>query len=65
MGFLDLLKNIVSGNNSGTRTVGIINGYGKNKMDGSHDHRTNKGADQTPAQKEGHKMAQETKTRRG
>lgn len=27
--------------------------YGKNKTDGSHDHRTNRGKDRTPAQKEG------------
>ena len=28
---------------------------GKQKQDGSHDHRTNKGKDRTPAQKEGDK----------
>lgn len=27
--------------------------YGGQKKDGSHDHRTNKGADRTPAQKAG------------
>ena len=27
-------------------------GYGKQKADGSHDHRTNKGKDRTPAQKD-------------
>lgn len=27
--------------------------YGKNKADGSHDHRFNTGADRTPAQKKG------------
>lgn len=34
------------------KTNGIID-YGKNKSDGSHDHRENKGNDRTPAQKEG------------
>ena len=29
--------------------------YGKNKQDGSHDHRGNRGGDRTPAQKEGDK----------
>jgi hypothetical protein len=29
--------------------------YGGTKDDGSHDHRTNKGKDRTPAQKEGDK----------
>ena len=28
-------------------------GYGGNKLDGSHDHRTNSGLDRTPAQKKG------------
>ena len=27
--------------------------YGRNKPDGGHDHRTNKGKDRTPAQKKG------------
>lgn len=27
--------------------------YGRNKIDGSHDHRTNRGNDRTPAQREG------------
>ena len=30
--------------------------YGKNKTDGSHDHRSNRGGDRTPAQKEGDKQ---------
>lgn len=33
---------------------GVISG-GKQKKDGSHDHRTNMGKDRTPAQKEGDK----------
>ena len=33
---------------------GVIN-YGNEKNDGSHDHRTNKGNDRTPSQKEGDK----------
>ena len=28
-------------------------GYGKNRLDGGHDHRTNRGNDRTPAQKQG------------
>lgn len=35
-----------------TLTRGIMN-YGGHKADGSHDHRANKGADRTPAQKRG------------
>lgn len=33
---------------------GAIN-YGKNTSTGDHDHRTNKGGDRTPAQKDGDK----------
>lgn len=29
--------------------------YGKQKNDGNHDHRTNKGEDRTPSQKKGDK----------
>lgn len=36
------------------QSSGVI-GYGKNKSNGGHDHRTNKGEDRTPAQKEGDK----------
>lgn len=32
--------------------LGIIP-YGRNKKDGSHDHRTNRGGDRTAAQREG------------
>ncbi|MGI8464790.1 hypothetical protein [Pectobacterium punjabense] len=44
-------------NNSGSTTQGIIPG-GKQKKDGSHDHRTNTGNDRTPAQKDGDKKRQ-------
>ncbi len=37
--------------------VGAIPG-GKQKQDGSHDHRTNTGNDRTPSQKEGDKKRQ-------
>lgn len=37
--------------------VGFIPG-GKQKKDGSHDHRTNTGGDRTPAQKDGDKKKQ-------
>ncbi len=33
---------------------GFVKG-GQNKKDGDHDHRSNKGGDRTPAQKEGDK----------
>lgn len=32
--------------------MGVIP-YGRNKKDGSHDHRTNRGSDRTAAQREG------------
>ena len=38
--------------NGGDQRRGVID-YGKQKSDGSHDHRTNSGKDRTPAQKEG------------
>jgi len=31
-------------------------GYGSAKKDGSHDHRSNRGADRTPAQKSGDRL---------
>jgi hypothetical protein len=36
----------------GGHTTGAVQ-YGKNKQDGSHDHRGNRGNDRTPAQKQG------------
>ncbi len=35
--------------------------YGKNKADGTHDHRTNKGNDRTPAQKKADKRRTKNK----
>lgn len=35
-----------------SESIGVIN-YGRQKKDGSHDHRTNKGEDRTPSQKNG------------
>lgn len=53
MGFLDSLLNVVNNtSNSNSVTHGVIEG-GKQKGDGSHDHRTNRGGDRTPAQKKG------------
>lgn len=49
MGFLNFL-----GGKSGGLLTGVI-GYGQTKKDGSHDHRTNRGNDRTPAQKQGDK----------
>ncbi|TPQ45459.1 hypothetical protein C2U71_12435 [Burkholderia ubonensis] len=43
---------VAKGNLSGGMLVGAI-GYGNDKVDGSHDHRYNKGPDRTPAQKAG------------
>lgn len=37
---------------AGSLLQGIVD-YGKQKKDGSHDHRSNKGADRTQAQKAG------------
>jgi len=48
MSLFDSLKN----RNPDKKTVGAIPG-GKQKGDGSHDHRTNREGDRTPAQKEG------------
>lgn len=41
--------------NSNVITRSEFISYGKNKKDGSHDHRTNCGNDRTPAQKAGDK----------
>ena len=35
------------------RTSSGLLPYGRNKSDGSHDHRSNRGGDRTPAQREG------------
>ena len=48
MGIFDALKGATLGRS------GVISG-GKQKNDGTHDHRTNTGGDRTPAQKEGDK----------
>lgn len=42
------------GNKPMSLTKGVVN-YGKQKKDGSHDHRFNIGEDRTPAQKTGDK----------
>ncbi|MDZ4201356.1 MAG: hypothetical protein U1C96_04320 [Gallionella sp.] len=49
---MGLFDNLFNNKNSGK--VGAIPG-GKQKQDGSHDHRTNTGENRTPAQKEGDK----------
>ena len=51
MGFFDKLT---GGSQKTDTSHGIIDS-GRNKNTGSHDHRTNKGDDRTPAQKEGDK----------
>lgn len=50
MGLFDFLNN----SNADSTRRGAISG-GKQKKDGSHDHRTNTGNDRTPAQKEADK----------
>lgn len=64
MGFLDMAASALSyvieqgkahkkdSDSGGTVTAGFI-GYGPTKIDGGHDHRYNKGADMTVAQKKG------------
>lgn len=59
MGLFDKL--FTGGNKTSPLSVGAIP-YGKNKKDGSHDHRYNRDDDQTPAQKSGHIQAGKTKT---
>lgn len=44
------LLNFLRGVRPTTGLHGALN-YGRQKSDGSHDHRSNKGADRTPAQK--------------
>jgi hypothetical protein len=59
MGIFDKL--FTTGNKSSSLNMGLIS-YGKNKKDGSHDHRYNRDDDQTPAQKGGHIQAGKTKS---
>jgi len=59
MGIFDKL--FTAGNKSSSLNMGLIS-YGKNKKDGSHDHRYNRDDDQTPAQKGGHIQAGKTKS---
>lgn len=48
---MDFLKSFFKPINPGN-LMGVVP-YGKNKLDGSHDHRYNQGADRTQAQKAG------------
>ncbi len=48
---MSFLKSLFKTSNSGI-PKGVVP-YGKNKRDGSHDHRTNQGADRTRAQRAG------------
>ena len=48
---MDILKSFFKQANH-NNPVGVIP-YGKNKLDSSHDHRGNRNADRTPAQKTG------------
>lgn len=62
MGWLDIASTIIDvvnkKNSSSSSSSSLINGvigYGKQTIGGSHDHRTNKGDDRTPAQKKADK----------
>lgn len=46
---------------SGSPMPGAVD-YGRQKKDGSHDHRTNRGDDRTPAQKDGDKKPGKTQS---
>jgi hypothetical protein len=68
MGFLSFVADVLvsvakeaAGKNGGSRdgTLGAID-YGKQKKDGSHDHRYNTGKDRTTAQKSGDKAHKKT-----
>lgn len=63
MGFFDkFLQNPVPDRNESDskEKFGAID-YGKQKKDGSHDHRTNTGSDRTPSQQEGDKKRRKDK----
>ncbi|MFG0787262.1 hypothetical protein [Delftia tsuruhatensis] len=54
MGIFDLIGDSSGDSSSDPLRSGAID-YGKQKKDGSHDHRYNTGDDRTPAQKQGDK----------
>ena len=49
-----MTKSVIGGDQQGKSSHGIIES-GRNKNNGGHDHRTNKGQDRTPSQKVGDK----------
>ena len=49
-----MTKSVIGGDQQGKSSHGIIES-GRNKNNGGHDHRTNKGRDRTPSQKVGDK----------
>lgn len=51
---MGILDSLFGSKGSSSGQVGVIGG-GRQKQDGSHDHRTNTGGDRTPAQKTGDK----------
>ncbi|HGM5285027.1 TPA: hypothetical protein ACKP01_001445 [Serratia liquefaciens] len=55
MGLFDFFNN-----SEPSTSQGVIPG-GKQKSDGSHDHRTNTGGDRTPSQKEGDKKREKNR----
>lgn len=54
MGLFDNILPTKSNNQTGSDRLDAIT-YGKEKKDGGHDHRTNKGTDRTRSQQEGDK----------
>lgn len=57
---MGLFDKLFTGNKSSSLSVGAIT-YGRNKKGGGHNHKYNRGDDQTPAQKAGHIQAEKTK----
>ncbi|ENU80314.1 hypothetical protein F975_02070 [Acinetobacter sp. ANC 3789] len=55
MGLFDNLFSSNTSNSNSDRNQNNVIESGRNKNTGGHDHRTNKGDDRTPSQKEGDK----------
>ena len=61
MGFISNFFKAPSSSAFNITTIGLINS-GRKKKTGGHDHRTNKGDDRTPAQKNGDKKPNTNKS---
>lgn len=53
--FSHILETVVKNNPTIESTICGAIGYGRMRKDGGHDHRTNRGPDRTPSQREGDK----------